>query len=279
VRPWFQDHHFNGQTIFPAVESMLLLASFAREHYPCVQPNTILRAKFSKFLAIEDEQTELNALIEVDTEHTVDTVDTDRDAQLCVRLLSLIQLKKMSRIQEHARVYFPLQPLPLPPAADVIKAADAARINSRRIYEELVPFGPCYRSLVGDLHLTAKHAWGKLQAADPGQQPMQDILGSPFPLDGAMHAACVLGQCISGFVPFPVAFEARHIARPTRGGEHYNCTVSTRSLTPDTLLVDLVITDEEGTLYEMVQGLQMRDVSRGTIKPASDLPRLAFSKQ
>jgi len=33
------------------------------------------------------------------------------------------------------------------------------------------------------------------------------LLGSPFPLDAAMHAACVWGQRFGGIVPFLLALK------------------------------------------------------------------------
>jgi len=40
---------------------------------------------------------------------------------------------------------------------------------------------------------------------------MKIWLGSPFPLDAAMHAACVWGQRFGGIVPFSCCFEKRVI--------------------------------------------------------------------
>ncbi len=251
---------------------MLLLAKFAREQYPEIQPATMLDSSFSKFLTIAEGATELAALIEVDTKQSA------TGEQLCLKLLSKIQLKQMSRIQEHARIAFPREPRPLCTSVSVEQLHNSITIDSRHIYRNLVPFGPCYRSLVNTLYLSGTHAWGELLAPNPGRQPMEEILGSPFPLDGAMHAACVLGQCIANFVPFPMGFKARQVLCPTRAGEQYQCTVSAKSLTAEELCVDLEISDGQGKVYEIVNGLRMRDVTRGGIRPAADLPRLTFSE-
>lgn len=272
VRPWFFDHHFNGQTIFPAVESMLLLAKFACDLNPGIQPSTMLDGKFSKFLAIAEGVEELSALIEFDTQYT------DTGEQLCLKLLSKIQLKQMTRIQEHARITLLLKPPALCAPLPVKLVPNSISIDSQRIYRDLVPFGRGYQSLCGRLHLTESHAWGELQAPNPGLQPMEEILGSPFPLDGAMHAACVLGQCIADFVPFPVGFKARQVLCPTRARKPYRCTVSAKSVSSEEILVDLVIYDAKDKTYEIVHDLRMRDVTGGRIRPAANLPRLTFSE-
>ncbi len=50
-------------------------------------------------------------------------------------------------------------------------------------------------------------------------------LGSPFPFDAALHVACAWGQRYRGIVAFPVGFDRREIAVPTRAGETYRCRV------------------------------------------------------
>jgi len=132
-----------------------------------------------------------------------------------------------------------------------------------------VPFGPTYRTLRDRLRLTADMAWGRVRAPelprmDRGSGTARAI---PFPLDGAMHAACVHGQRLVDFIPFPVGFAARVIARPTEGGESYAVRVRLRSRADNELVYDLAILDEGGRLRETVTALRMRDVSGGRIRP------------
>ena len=89
-----------------------------------------------------------------------------------------------------------------------------------------------------------------------------------------MHAACVLGQCVADFVPFPVGFAGRCIHSPTVAGGKYRCTVELLSQTENELLFDLSIFRESGEPCETIKGLRMRDVTGGMIKPAADLPRI-----
>lgn len=64
VQPWFKDHHFNGQAIFPAVESMQLLAGVAKEIRADIQITSMTEARFPKLLAIPEQATELSVLVE-----------------------------------------------------------------------------------------------------------------------------------------------------------------------------------------------------------------------
>ena len=211
VFPWFSDHSFNGKVIFPAVETMLLLAAAAREIDPAILPQTLLQAKFSKFLEIPKEAGELSALVESE----------ESDGNLSLRLLSKMQFKKISRIKEHAELIFSSYRQKIIPLEQAKHKETDAAIDADRIYRELVPFGPTYRTIVGTLYVAEDTAIATLQAPELAQkQEMEDVLGSPFPLDGAMHAACVLGQCVSGFIPFPVGFGVRFCSQADSGGSN-----------------------------------------------------------
>lgn len=270
IQPWFMDHHFNGKTIFPAVETMLLLAGIAKNIRPDIHPEGMSGAGFSRLLEIPKRVPEVSALVEY----------SDDGETLCLKLLSRIQFKKMSRIMEHAEICFSTRPQPLSPVPQLAPTSGGFHIDAERIYRELVPFGPTYRSLVGKLHISNKAAWGMLQAPVlTRQQAMEKELGSPFPLDGAMHAACVLGQCVADFVPFPVAFASRYIHIPTRAGRQYQTTVVPVSRTENELVFDLSIFDTSGQPCETVKGLRMRDVSGGTITPPENLSRPAVFPQ
>lgn len=268
VQPWFKDHSFNGQTIFPAVESMLLLAEIAEEINSDIQVACMAKVSFPKLLSIPEHTAELSVLVEYEEE----TADHD----LTLKLLSKVQFKKMSRIREHAQITFPLHPFKILTVTMPITAESDICIKAEKIYKELVPFGPSYRSLTGTLRISENGAHGSLHAPQLAHQHiMEKKLGSPFPLDGAMHAACVFGQCVSGFVPFPVGFEKRVIHSPTRAGKKYNTSVVITSQTENELIFDLSIFDSVGNICETVEGLQMRDITKGTVTPPTDLPRLA----
>jgi len=268
IQPWFKDHCFNGRIILPAVEIMELLAGTIQEINPDIIPLVMSAARFAHFLEIPPEASALTAQI---------AYEIPNKSEITIRLLSRIQFKKITRSREHAELTF-ARALTVPTTSAINflpQPASAAAIEAAQIYQELVPFGPAYRTLTGPLHLSRQGAWGCLQAKKlcPGQEP-QKKLGSPLPLDGAMHAACVLGQCLADFVPFPVGFNQRIIHQPTQAGQQYRTTVRLRAHTQGELVFDLVIADMSGTVYETVTGLQMRDISGGISKPPAWIKKL-----
>lgn len=269
VQPWFRDHCFNGKVILPAVETMEIMAAAVKEIGAAALLRGMSDARFSKFLEIPEGATELSALVEYDEEDV---------GKIGVKLLSRTCYKKITRIKEHARIKFSNRPQnrgETVPIDQPLSTKPTGSVEAKRIYEELVPFGPSYHTLTGHLHLSNLAAWGTLQAPNfpLGREEMAKELGSPFPLDGAMHAACVLGQSLADFVPFPVGFARRIIHKPTRAGEQYSTTVVLVSQDSDELVFDLSIVDAAGKPCETVRGLQMRDVSGGQIKPPEWIKR------
>ena len=256
VRPWFFDHHFYGKTIFPAVETMLLLAGCAKELAPEIEPRNMFRAQFAKFLEIPPGAEELPVLVEYE----------QAGDEICLKLLSRTRFKKMSRIKEHGTIHFSSFFQEPEPVRIEKKEMDMS-VRADRIYKELIPFGPAYSSIKGELLLSKNSSLATVQALETEQQPMEEIIGSPFPLDGAMHAACVLGQRIVDYVPFPVAFAQRFVHKPTRAGATYSVHVSLASQEEQELVFDLSLYDSSGIACETVQGLRMRDVSGGMVKP------------
>jgi len=95
----------------------------------------------------------------------------------------------------------------------------------------------------------------------PSTDSIRKSIGSPFPLDGALHAASVLGQQSVDFVPFPVGFDRRIIFRPTQPGSCYIVRVEQVGEIDGELIFDLFILDNGGLVYETVIGVRMRDVT------------------
>jgi phosphopantetheinyl transferase len=93
------------------------------------------------------------------------------------------------------------------------------------------------------------------------------ILGAPYPLDAAFHAACAWGQYAAHIVAFPVAIDHRKIVRPTRLDESYIARVLPRDVTGETLVYDIFIFDRRGNLCEVSTGVHMRDISGGRTHP------------
>lgn len=262
VQPWFADHCFDGKVVLPAVETMILLAAGVAATHPEIDIRVMANVRFSRFLEIPVGSSRVSALIEY---------RQNENGSIRAKLLSRRQGKTMTRLQEHGEIHFS-------PAGENYNsvsgfateplAAPEMMISAEQVYRELVPFGPNYHTLEGTLRLCGQSAWGRLQAPVLGiPDRVRELLGSPFPLDGAFHAACVLGQRSADFVPFPVGFDRRIIIRPTQPGGSYSTRVELLSRTRDELLFDLHIFDDQKQVYESVTGVRMRDVSGGKIKP------------
>jgi hypothetical protein len=261
IHPWFADHRFAGKVVLPAVETMRLLAEAAAELSETIDIRIMKDVRFGKLLEIPGDCDSIAALVEFERiEH-----DSVR-----LKLLSRKQLKAVSRLQEHGEILFSPAPVNHFRFSDLdpeLTVPDRS-IPAEKIYRELIPFGPRFHTLKQTLHLSGRRAWGRLEAAElsaPENAP--ESIGSPFPLDGAFHAACVLGQRHADFVPFPVGFDRRVIARPTRPGVSFRTRVELLSLTGEELVFDLDICDDAGQVFEKVTGLRMRDVSGGKMKP------------
>lgn len=257
VQPWFRDHCFAGKTILPAVETMLLLAAKVADVFPAADIRVMEEMRFAKFLELPPESAGVEALLE--------TAPDTEGKRVDAKLLTRISCGRMSRIKEHGQIFFPLGDSKLHPPSQVDPAPPndfLKEISAKHIYRELVLFGPQYQTLQETLYLGEDSAWGILKAPLLHvTHAVQELLGSPFPLDGAMHAASVLGQHLLDIVPFPVAIDRRVILRPTRPGDEYLTKVSAVALSEKEPVFDLLIFDGEGEVYEAVNGLRMRDVS------------------
>lgn len=258
IQPWYQDHCLGGKAVFPAVETMLLLASQVTGLYPDVDIRDMEDVRFAKFLEIPSATTTVPVLIEC---------AVNADGRVHARLLSRVRFKTMSRIIEHGEIFFSsvgIDDQPVPNIDPAPLSGLVTEVNVEQLYREMVPFGPNYQTLQETLYLSEHGAWGRLKAPQlPSWNSVQEMIGSPFPLDGALHAACVLGQQMVDFVPFPVGFDRRIIIRPTQPGSCYITRVIPVSRTNDELTFDLGIFDNGGQVYEMVTGVRMRDVSKG----------------
>jgi len=259
VQPWFRDHGFDGRTVLPAVEIMLLLAREAIKCRPDLDVRVMEQALFSRFFELPPDAFSCPALVEClcTLEGSVNT-----------RLQSRVRFKLTSRIVDHAAMTFPgifLESSNAPEIQDNAPSTVKRKISARTVYREYVPFGPAYRSLQGTLKLTQQGASGLVRAPEFPLVPEAAKAGSPFPLDGALHAACVHGQGQVDFVPFPVGFARRIIYQPTRPGREYHVRVEQTGAGDGELVYDLLIFDGQGRVFERVEGLQMRNV--GVTRP------------
>lgn len=249
--------------MLPAVEAMALLARRVRAGDPGRQIHTLEQARFAKFLAIDPALITMEALYEL----TLDEQNRLRAARVTK---TTSKTGTISRYIEHAGMIFSNRPDSGPHwPMDLAAALTGLRylVAPERLYDELVPFGPHFQTICSPLALTEDGAMALVRAPDhPGITPDPDQ-GSPHPLDGAFHGACVWGQRHAGVVAFPVGIERRTIFAPTRAGETYLARILPLKRPGPALGFDIVIMDLDGRIREAAWGVEMRDVSHGRWRP------------
>lgn len=261
VAPPWADHCFQGRAVLPAVAALELLATWARSARPDLHVHHLRHASFDKFLELPPAGESIAAWCEF---------TALPDGVLGATLLTKTQAKsaKMTRAKVHARVDFhPPEAAPDPAALD-LAAALAGRgftVDPGPLYRELVPFGPAFRTITRPLWITAEGALAVIDA--PADDPADPLLGASRVLDAALHAACVWSQRHAGIVAFPVGFERRVVVRPTRSGDTYVSRIFPKGREAGTLTFDIWILDLDGRPCELLQGVAMRDVSGGTLRP------------
>jgi hypothetical protein len=139
------------------------------------------------------------------------------------------------------------------------------RISADLLYDELVPFGPAYRNVRGDVFLTETCVLATVSGGDFPEAV--GLLGSPFPLDAAMHAACAWGQRYRNRVVFPIGFGRREILSPTRAGEIYSCRIQPLPDEGSVLRFDIRLCGPAGRPVEVIRGLAMKDILAGRLVP------------
>jgi hypothetical protein len=241
VFPYLQDHRFEGNAVFPAVEAMQVLAQAVKEFVPETDITAITDTTFDKFLFIPPDAKKIDALCSI-------TSFENGDITAVLQTKTRTKKAAFTRIKEHVTVHYPrIKP---EVAANLHKPlsfgqSGCLEISPDQIYRELVPFGPAYHNISQNLTLHKDGALAKLRApiiSDAIEKTGQ--LGSPFVLDAAFHAACVWGGT-------------------------YTSTATPVRTNLDILIFDICICDEDNTLYEIALGVHMRDVSAGRMKPPS----------
>jgi phosphopantetheinyl transferase len=263
VPPQWADHHFQGRAVLPAVEAMQLLAHWARRHRPGLDVHSMGAATFDRFLELPPTGGRVEAWCEMK-----DLADGGLRAALLTKTRS--KSSRMTRTRVHAKLdFYPAVDRPAPAALDLASALEGVCINvdPRRLYEELVPFGPAYQTICRPMQITSEGALAVIRAPDMADEQTERRLGSPFVLDGAFHAACAWSQRFAGVVAFPVGIDKRLLIAPTRPGETYVARIFPARTESAMLTFDIWILDGEGRPFEMVEGVRMRDVSGGRLQP------------
>ena len=261
VHSYLKDHHFEGKIILPAVEVLQRLAGSVRSYRSDAYVRCMQLASFDRFLYIEENSQEIKACQELEVYES---------GRIVSKLVTTGKIKgsAMTRTKIHAAVSFmPVEENIAEPPMDLASTGDGIfyRVSPRKLYRDLVPFGPSFQNVRDDLLLSERGAVAQVYAADH-PAPMEP-LGSPFPLDGAMHAACAWGQRFHHFVAFPVGFAKRLVIKPTVTGETYSCMILPIQGNGESLKFDIWIHDATGNLREEIKGVIMRDVFGGRIRP------------
>lgn len=299
VPAYLRDHHVSGLAVLPAVEALQNLARSIPAAWgtdPCRQ----LRAVFHHLLEIDPGVTEIPALHEylryADGRclSRLSTLRSGGRLKVARRMEHLsVWFMPVSRkstpddlpakagIQEDQSVKKGWTPAPAPdsdpgfagvtilyefiPDDPTPLPGPTFRVSADRIYDELVPFGPAYRNVRGDVLLTL----GGISATVSGGYfpEAEGPLGSPFPLDAAMHAACAWGQRYRNRVAFPIGFDRREILSPTRAGETYLCRIAPLPDAGAVLRFDIGLYGADGRPVEVIRGLSMRDIFGGRMIP------------
>jgi len=266
---YLQDHCFQGEAVFPAVEAMQLMAASTQRHLPRADVSLMTDARFDRFLSIGP--TGRSRWIE-----TCMDMEVYKDGRVRSRLMTRSRSPKapITRWMEHVAVHFGgknRDPRPLP--LDLVSALEGVcmAIPPDRLYRDLVPFGPAFHNAVSPIFISENGAIGNLHA--PAVDGSPGPLGSPFPLDAAFHLASVWGQRYTGIVGFPVGFDSRLIYSPTPPGERYVCRILPAQPHNSAPRLNIWIYDGGGNPKEEIRGLEMKDVSGGRIKPPDWISR------
>jgi hypothetical protein len=262
IHPYLRDHHVEGKVILPAVEILIIMAGIVKTNFPQININCLHKARFFRFLSILPDTQQQAVFVDI---------ETAADGIVVASLLTSIKSKTsaISRTIEHARLEFvaaDCAPSFTPPF-HVLKKLKGRCISvpATVVYSGLVPFGVAYQNITGDLSVSPEGAWAYLSGG--ANEADENLLGSPFPFDAALHAACVWGQRFADMVPFPAGFEKRIILQKTKKGETYIGRVVPVNIKHNSLIFDAWIYDLNGAIRESISGIQMRDVSQGRMRP------------
>jgi 4'-phosphopantetheinyl transferase EntD len=233
------------------------LAGAVRLASPDTAVEAMTEARFTRFLNLAPDQ-DIQAFCRL----------APAENGLAATLLTRVTSKSgVSRTLEHARAVFgDPRPAPMPPPVDaLIPEGPALIFPAERLYEELVPFGPAFCNLTGDVHLSrgGGSAWAKAPDFPHAQNP----LGSPFPVDAGFHLASAWAQRFQRTAAMPLRFDRRIIFSPLTAGETCFCRAFPQAAINGGVRFDLWLFDSRGAPREAVLGLILADLTRGALRP------------
>ena len=262
IEPYLYDHHLEGNAVFPAAEAITELAKVVKNYFPQASVDNLTNASFPRFLPVPENVEEVAVAVRM---------EKSSETGIAASLLSSLKSKTghISRIVEHARVQFSpiaenhcaVRPFDCPEKLE----GENINVPAALIYRDLVPFGRAYRNVSGDLTVSPGGARGYIYGGNA--EADNELLGSPFPFDAVLQMACIWSQRYTDAVPFPVGFDQRIIFQKTKKSIEYLGRVEPVAVASQPFVFNAWIFDPQGAVCEMIQGLRMRDVSRGRLKP------------
>ncbi len=261
VSPYLRDHLFEGKAVLPAVTSMQLLADAVSGLPEEIDDRRIAHAAFEKLLVLDPGEKSIDAYTET---------KKIQDGGLSIKLVTRRYFggSGITRVIEHARVcFFPRTERPDSSCIPVFeKSRSGMTVSADSVYRELVPFGRTYQNISGSVTLNRVNAVANIFA--PELPDINGSLGSPFVLDAAFHVACVWGQRYSGFIGFPIGFDSRVVITPTKSGGTYTAhLLPVKQCRGENIFDVWIYQPDSDTVFEIVAGLRMRDVTGGRKKP------------
>lgn len=274
IPDYLRDHRYDGRIVLPAAEALQILAKSLPDDLPRCNPRIQERGEFTHLLPLDADADTISAYHEIGFSpngHRLSRLTTLRTGRQT----------QWTRSVEHVSVCF----LPFEskkgkmssarPGSDiqrsrveaVVKEEVPFTFSNRRLYADLVPFGPAYHNVVGEISLTGAGATATVSGGDCREAV--GPLGSPFPFDAAMHVACAWGQRYRGVVAFPIGFDRREILLPTSAGETYRCRVFPLRDEGAVFRFDVWLSGNDDRPAEVILGLRMRDISGGRLKPSA----------
>jgi len=256
--PELADHTIHGKATVPAALLLdLLIRNVTVQDARAASFPLILRdAVFPRFLPADEVE---RCTFEVSLEEMPEEAGTRATLTSRISLVGGI-----SRTRTHAALTFGSPTPSLPPAPAEI-ACDV-EVSAQRVYSELIPFGPRYRNLHGEIRLGRDGGTGWLRSPEPAS-PESSRAGCPYLFDSAMHLACLWGQRYAGVVAYPTGFSARAIASRLAHGQR-RCVVAPKTVGARGLTFDLWLTDEKHAVCDTIIGLAMAPLARGAQPPA-----------
>ncbi|MBN1534023.1 MAG: polyketide synthase dehydratase domain-containing protein [Spirochaetes bacterium] len=256
---YLQDHRFLGQAVLPAVESLELLAAAVRSACPALPCTDIRDIDLKRFLELPVGGA-LRCFADI-------TRRADGSVAATLSSSRRAGARGIARTVEHVSARFTSFEAPPSPPMDVIAGLSGIcrRVEKASLYGAMVPFGPSFHN-AERVFISIEGAAAFLRGGP--EEAGERILGSPFTLDAAFHAACVWGQSLYHFVGFPTAIRQRVIMAPTKPGAPYFARIVPVSFRGDHFMCHIWIYGMEGTLHEAALGLTMKDISAGRLAPS-----------